>query len=162
MSQNLYLAFELSSCCMTLTKRERRNKRVLPGCQTHHEVPSEVLIAIQQWLGKYNHISTTPLTLYTLWRCFAVTVFVMSLWAFYDCTWIVDALFYTESYFRIQYVLLYIKCIVWRKLNKRCWKLKTIAILCDLFCTWCFTLWRWFEWENIVNPIVLGSDSAYF
>lgn len=46
----------------------------------------------------------------------------MSLRAFYDCTLIVEALFYTESYFRIQYVLLYIKCIVWRKLNKCCLK----------------------------------------
>ncbi len=47
---------------------------------------------------------------------------IMSLRAFYDCTLIVEALFYTESYFRIQYVLLYIKCIVWRKLNKCCLK----------------------------------------
>lgn len=57
-----------------------------------------------------------------IWRCFTVAVVVMSLRAFYDCTLIVEALFYTESYFRIQYVLLYIKCIVWRKLNKCCLK----------------------------------------
>lgn len=44
-----------------------------------------------------------------------VAVVATSLRAFYDRTLIVEALFYTESYFRIQYVLLYNKCIVWRK-----------------------------------------------
>lgn len=61
-----------------------------------------------------------------IWRCFTVAV-VMSLRAFYDCTLIVEALFYTESYLRIQYVLLYIKCIVWRKLNKKKCCLKAVC-----------------------------------
>lgn len=74
----------------------------------------------QQMLGKWNHFSR-PCARF-IWRCFTVAIVAMSLRAFYDRTLIVEALFYTESYFRIQYVLLYNKCIVWRKLNKCCFK----------------------------------------
>lgn len=74
----------------------------------------------QQLLGKWNHFFR-PCARF-IWRCFTVAVVAMSLRAFYDRTLIVEALFYTESYFRIQYVLLYNKCIVWRKLNKCCFK----------------------------------------
>lgn len=72
-----------------------------------------------------NRITSLNLCARFIWRCFTVAVVAMSLRAFYDRTLIVEALFYTESYFRIQYVLLYNKCIVWRKLNKCC--LKTVG-----------------------------------
>ena len=74
-----------------------------------------------------------------IWRCFTVAVVVMSLRAFYDCTLIVEALFYTESYFRIQYVLLYIKCIVWRKLNKCCLKTNVFLYVDSLNPLWPYT-----------------------
>lgn len=74
-----------------------------------------------------------------IWRCFTVAVVAMSLRAFYDRTLIVEALFYTESYFRIQYVLLYDKCIVWRKLNKCC--LKTEGCFA-VFVSLCVSLFR--------------------
>lgn len=76
----------------------------------------------QQLLGKKKKKITSLNLPRFIWRCFTVAVVAMSLRAFYDRTLIVEALFYTETYFRIQYVLLYNKCIVWRKLNKCCLK----------------------------------------
>lgn len=121
-SYALIIIWNLLSC-ETRTKREKKTKTKNGflqdvGCSERCGVWSSASYK-QQQLGKYNHFSQDP-ALYM--KVFTVAVVVMSLRAFYDCTLIVEALFYTESYFRIQYVLLYIKCIVWRKLNKCCLK----------------------------------------
>lgn len=74
--------------------------------------------------------------------------------AFYDCTLIVEALFYTESYFRIQYVLLYIKCIVWIKLNKCCLK-TNISLSLNPTLTFCWVcgivVWFLCSGRNIIT-----------
>lgn len=110
-----------------ILKKSKQNKykkktRVLAGCRMLWEVWYEVLLPT----AAARQIQSLLNILRFIWRCFTVAVVVMSLRAFYDCTLIVEALFYTESYFRIQYVQLYNKCIVWRKLNKCC--LKTINL----------------------------------
>lgn len=92
---------------------------------------SDALRGVMWSSASYSSSSANTITslniLRFIWRCFTVAVVVMSLRAFYDCTLIVEALFYTESYFRIQYVLLYNKCIVWRKLNKCCLKMNVFS-----------------------------------
>lgn len=93
---------------------------------------SDALRGVVWSSASYSRSSANTITslniLRFIWRCFTVAV-VMSLRAFYDCILIVEALFYTESYFRIQYVLLYIKFIVWRKLNKCCLKTNIFSLL---------------------------------
>lgn len=98
---------------------------------------------------------TSPNVLRFILRCFTVAIFVMFLRAFYDCTLIVEALFYTESYFRIQYVLLYIKCIVWRKLNKM--PFKTYISLFVLYCTWLMN-WHLLFHINCIYYIMKQTD----
>lgn len=105
-------------------KRQQKQqcKRVLAGCQMLWEVWCEALLPTAA-AGKIKSLlSTARPPARFIWRCITVAVVAMSLRAFYDRTLIVEALFYTESYFRIQYVLLSNKCILWRKLNKCCLK----------------------------------------
>ena len=54
---------------------------------------------------------------------------LFSLKAFYDCTLIVDALFYNGSYFR-NMCRCTVKCMVWRNLNKCNWKQLFALFLC--------------------------------
>lgn len=119
-SYALIIIWNLLSCETNQERkkgRKEKNKRVLAGCRMLWEVWCEVLLATAAALQIQSLLSISC-ALYE--GVLTVAVVVMSLRAFYDCTLIVEALFYTESYFRIQYVLLYIKCIVWRKLNKCC------------------------------------------
>lgn len=122
-SYALIIIWNLLSC-ETRTKREKKKQKQKTGsCRMSDAlrgVVCEVLLPTSS-SSSANTITSLKILRF-IWRCFTVAVVVMSLRAFYDCTLIVEALFYTESYFRIQYVLLYIKCIVWRKLNKCCLK----------------------------------------
>lgn len=103
---------------------KKKEKKKTGSCRM-----SDALRGVVWSSASYSSSSANTITslniLRFIWRCFTVAIIVMSLRAFYDCTLIVEALFYIESYFRIQYVLLYIKCIVWRKLNKCCLKTTT-------------------------------------
>lgn len=124
-------------------KTEKKKKRKTGSCRM-----SDALRGVVWSSASYSSSSANTITslniLRFIWRCFTVAIVVMSLRAFYDCTLIVEALFYIESYFRIQYVLLYIKCIVWRKLNKCCLK-TTVSlwnhwILCNSLLSWIIVL----------------------
>lgn len=124
----------------SVVKPEPREKKTKRKKKTGSCRMSDALRGVVWSSASYSSSSANTITslkiLRFIWRCFTVAVVVMSLRAFYDCTLIVEALFYTESYFRIQYVLLYIKCIVWRKLNKCCLKTNVYSLwnhwtLCD-------------------------------
>ncbi len=125
-SYALIIVWNLLSC-ETRTKRKKKKTKQTGSCRM-----SDALRGVVWSSASYSSSSANTITslkiLRFIWRCFTVAVVVMSLRAFYDCTLIVEALFYTESYFRIQYVLLYIKCIVWRKLNKCCLKTNVFSL----------------------------------
>lgn len=116
-------SFGISSVVKPEPREKKKQKQKTGSCRMSDAlrgVVCEVLLPTSS-SSSANTITSLKILRF-IWRCFTVAVVVMSLRAFYDCTLIVEALFYTESYFRIQYVLLYIKCIEWRKLNKCCLK----------------------------------------
>lgn len=116
---------------------------------------SDALRGVMWSSASYSSSSANTITslniLRFIWRCFTVAVVIMSLRAFYDCTLIVESLFYTESYFRIQYVLLYNKCVVWRKLNKCCLKTAMYFLL---------TLY-WFYWHVLCPKSTLHTSNIH-